>query len=310
MKNKIHFLILLLYLIPSYAFTQVYIGIKGGIGPSGMQVEGKKELELKADKKTKWLNYLGGIVVEYPVIAGFSVQLETQYITKGYRLEPNENSNVFIREGNYFSDYTPDEEKNNKGINDDGSVQSIEAFFLPNLHKYREINLHYMEIPLLFKYEFVGATSGFYVEIGPYFSFALKGEGKITLKDKDGNEEYKGDPPIPRTKDGESVYKYNQLMKSYLPDDKQKIFQFDPFKSEERKELINADHLRKNDVGFNIGGGIALDAGESRFYIGLRYALGLANLNLDKNGSKVEEDKHKNHSLQLSVTYVYPIGGY
>ena len=318
MKHNIIVLFVLNYLLTTSCFGQVYLGLKAGLAPSTLSIQNP---DSKIDKKTKWLNYLGGLVLEYPVIAGFSIQLEAQYTSKGYRLIANpERSTPFLEAGYYFSDYIDENQVNN--INDDGVVQQNEAFFLSDLYKDKNIILHYIEIPLLFKYEFVGNLLGYYVEIGPYYARGIKGIGEISIKDIIGNKEFiasdiqKEYPDvssdylrIPIGRDGSDAFVYDFLVESYLQQVERKdFFEFDSFdqsrKSNKSEQLVTTDYLNRNDIGFNIGGGIALDMGESRFYFGLRYAYGTFNLGDSK------QNVHRNHSFQASATYVYPFGGY
>jgi len=245
----------------------------------------------------KIFNFLGGVMVEIPVFAGFSIQPEFQFVQKGTKLKAYKSgakAKVVIPEGTYYSDFTTDPEAKAED-NDNGLANVKETYSLPNLYEDITIKTNYLEGQLLFKYEFVGGGTGLYVELGPYYSLGLKSKGSSTLVDSKGKS--KSDNQLVQT-NGTNTSSYTDLVKSN-PNSKLPLT-FDAFKGD-RKEYF----FKKNDFGVLAGAGIYKDFDESRMYFDLRLLYGLTNLNKVAGSSS----KIKNIGAQISITYLYPIGG-
>ena len=98
------------------------------------------------------INPLAGVVVEIPIIYGFSVQPEVQFVTRGTNLKAIREGNkakAIIDEGNYFSDYSIDNLAEPEQ-RDNGFADEKEQFNLPNLYENIKIKLNYLEGQLMF----------------------------------------------------------------------------------------------------------------------------------------------------------------
>jgi len=77
MKNIIILLFIVAFAAPSTA--QVYIGAKLGLAPSLMSYQ-----SLASHKsQPSWLNPIAGVMAEIPIVFGFSIQPEVQFVTRG-----------------------------------------------------------------------------------------------------------------------------------------------------------------------------------------------------------------------------------
>lgn len=292
MKN-ILIAIAILISVPFIASAQIYVGAKVGLAPNMMLIQNNANHK----NSPKVLNFLGGVMVEIPIFAGFSIQPEFQFVQKGTNLKAYKTgtkAKVIIPEGTYYSDYTTDPEAKAED-NDNGLANVKETYSLPNLYENIKIKTNYIEGQLLFKYEFVGGETGLYVELGPYYSIGLKSKGAGTLVDAKGKS--KSANQLVQTT-GINTTSYTDLAKSN-PNNKL-LLDFDPFKGN-RKEYF----FKKNDLGLLAGVGLYKELGESRMYFDLRFLYGLSNLNkVVGNSSKI-----RNIGTQLSITYLFPIGG-
>lgn len=283
---------LIVFITKSSGIAQVYIGGKLGTGPSFYGFPGKTGESAEFEKNApKILNFIGGLVVEYPLFAGFSAQAEIQYMTKGARRKDNRSEDPAYFQGYYFSDISPStEDANRNGIAEEG-----ETFYLPNLYRDIELNLKYLDIPILFKYEFFGGNQGFYVEAGVHYSLGLSGTVAAEMKDI-GNDKESESALYDWT--GVEVYNYSDLLQTYPVSD-YLMLSYDAFKANE--EL----HLKKNEFGLILGGGSYFEMGMARLYVDLRYVHGLSNLNAQANQ---QSTKMSSKSIQLSASILYPLG--
>jgi len=286
--------------------SQIYVGAKVGISPSFINFEN----DANHISQLKIGQLLGGIMVEIPVYYGFSIQPEFQFVQKGTRLKAitkGSNAKAIIPAGLYYSDYLLGQTDTDSGTNDNGvadeTKDKTEIYSLPNLYENIKISTNYLEGMLLFKYEFMGGNVGFYTEVGTYYDYGLSAKGTGKLVDDQSNT--KSNTPLIQL-DGNSTKNYTDLIKSH-PLDLFKL-DFDPFSTEssDRQSKYRKSYALKNsDFGAVIGGGIYMELGESRMYVDLRYLHGLININqLDLANSKVF-----NRDFQLSLTYLFPLGG-
>lgn len=272
--------------------SQLYVGVKVGTGPSFYKFPGKTGPSAEFEKNApKYFNFLAGIMVEYPVFAGFSIQPEIQYLTKGARRIDNRTDDPAFYQGHYFSDINnSNENQHRNGVANEG-----ETFFLPDLYRDIEVKMNYLDIPILLKYEFFGGGQGFYVETGMAFSFGLK--GTISAKMKDINDLAESENAL-YDWNGNEVYNYSDLLLTYPVSDQLQLA-YDPFK--ENDELF----LKKSETSFIIGGGSYFEIGLFRLYADLRYLHGISNLNAQ---TTQKASKVNSRSVQLSATLLYPIG--
>lgn len=288
-------IIVLCFSILSSLHSQIYLGGKVGIAPSYFSFQNSQP-----NHKGGILipNIMAGIMMEYPVVYGFSIQPEIQFVQRGSNLKANLKDNkgkVVIPEGNYFSDNANNQKDDATYHN--GLPETGETFKLPNLYENIRIKMNYIEAHLMFKYEMIGSSTGFYFEAGPYYSQGLKAKGSSTLIDKDKK---KTSPTQLVAYDAAATQSYTDAVKSFPNVNKINRLDFDPFK-EERPEY----HLKKSDLGVAAGAGIYKELGVGRMYFDLRFLLGLT----DIKQKKVTGSSIKSRSAQLSITYLYPIGG-
>lgn len=290
--NKIFIAIAVLIGIQMSVKAQIYVGGKVGIAPSMMLMQ--KNPNHKSSPKI--LNMLAGVMVEVPIVGGFSIQPELQFVQKGTNLKPRkgDKAKIVIPAGTYYSDYSIDQEVRAEN-NDNGLADEKERYTLPDLYENIKINLNYLESQILFKYEFVGGGSGLYVELGPYFAYGLSSKGTGTLVD---SKKKKNSEAELIQNDGTTTDNYTDLVKSSNYTSLK--LDFKPFKGD-RQEF----HYKKFDLGAVVGGGLYKDLGESRLYFDLRLLYGLSNINKVKNSSA----KVRNVGAQLSITYLFPLGG-
>ena len=256
--KKLLLTILPLFLI-SLAFAQVSVTPKVGVSIANYQLP---DLAGEIYDGTPNVGFLGGVAIDIPVSGGFSIQPEFLFVQKGGNLD------------NEFTD---------EGVVGDAFVPSEGAYYL--IYDNWDETLNYLELPLLFKYTFIGGTYGFYVLAGPTFSFGVSGEINFKLTDSFGDERFgPGDPT------------YNDIIGVNET--------FDP-------EFGNSssDFYKAFDLGAAFGGGLYIEAGPGNIIIDARYGLGLSNIIPDDAGG--DELTQKNSSIQLSLGYAIPLtGGY
>lgn len=291
MKN-ILVLIIILGCSTAPLFSQLYVGAKVGLAPSLLSFQSQPNHK----SNPVILNPMVGVVVEIPVIFGFSVQPEVQFVTRGTNLKAIREGNkakAIIDEGNYYSDYSEDNlaepEQRDNGIADEK-----EKYNLPNLYENIKIKLNYIEGQLMFKYEFIGGSSGLYLETGPFYSMGISSKGKSTVVDQNGKKT-SGEQLI--NNDASITENYTDLLKSYDNDLK---LDFKPFKDDR-----NDFKFKKSDMGIAVGAGLYKELNMGRLYFDARILWGLKNINGKENSSATI----KSRSAQISLTYLFPLGG-
>ncbi len=290
MKKIIIFSLLLLTSFTIKA--QVYLGAKVGLAPSLLSHQ-----SLPNHKSTPmWLNPLAGVIVEIPVVFGFSIQPEVQFVQRGANLKAyrtGDKAKPVIKEGDYFSDYSIDNLANPED-RDNGFADPTEQFKLPNLYENIKIKMNYLEGHLMFKYEFIGGGNGLYVEAGPYYSYAIGSKGTSTLVDEKG----KKSSPTPLIEaDASTTENYSDLVESYT---KEYYLKFKPIKGD-KKDFS----YKKSDLGVAVGAGLYKELDTGRLYVDGRILWGLQNINSKTTASSAVRSR----SLQVSITYLYPLGG-
>ena len=291
MKN-ILVLIIILACSTSSLFSQVYVGAKVGLAPSLLSFQSQPNHK----SKPVIFNPLVGVVVEIPVVFGFSVQPEVQFVTRGTNLKAireGAKAKAIIDEGNYYSDYSEDNLAEPEQ-RDNGVADEKERYNLPNLYENIKIKLNYLEGQLMFKYEFIGGSSGLYLETGPFFSMGISSKGKSTVVNQDGKKT--SDEQLINN-DASITENYTDLLKSYDNDLK---LDFKPFK-DDRNEF----KFKKSDMGIAVGAGMYKELNMGRLYFDARILWGLKNINGKENSSATI----KSRSAQLSITYLFPLGG-
>ncbi len=290
MKN-----ILLLLLLIACSFdinAQVYVGAKVGLAPSLLSYQSLSNHK----SQISWLNPLAGVMAEFPVIYGFSIQPEVQFVVRGSNLKAirtGDKAKAVIKEGDYFSDYSLDNLAKEED-RDNGFADQTEQFKLPNLYENISIKLNYIEAHLMFKYEFMGGGNGLYVEVGPYYSIGIGSKGESTLVNPSGKKT--SDSQLVNN-DASLTENYTDLIKSYTSD---YFLNFKPFKGD-KKDFT----FKKSDLGIAVGAGMYKDLDTGRLYFDGRILWGLKNMNGKANTSSTI----KSRSLQISLTYLYPLGG-
>lgn len=293
MKKYIFFAGLLMFLYHTKLSAQIYVGAKVGVAPSILRME---NLPNHTTSPT-FLNPLAGVMVEIPIIFGFSIQPEIQYVARGTNLKAireGSKANVVLGEGNYFSDYSL-ETNYNQHHRDNGFADEYETFKLPDLYENINIKLNYIETHLLFKYEFIGGGSGWFVQAGPFYSLGISSKGTGTLIDGGGSKKSSDFNLI--SNDASITEDYTDLVNSY-PNNMQ--LSFSPFKGDRASYNFN-----KADFGLVVGGGMykELDNG-SRLYFDGRILWGTK----DFNGRQGTSATIKSRSFQLAVTYLFALG--
>lgn len=290
MKNIIILLFIVAFAAPSTA--QVYIGAKLGLAPSLMSYQ-----SLASHKsQPSWLNPIAGVMAEIPIVFGFSIQPEVQFVTRGSNLKAyrtGDKAKAVIKEGDYFSDYSLDNLAKAED-RDNGFAEQTEQFKLPNLYENISVKLNYIEAHLMFKYEFMGGGNGVYVELGPYYSLGISSKGKSTLVNPEGQ---KTSSTQLTAIDASLTENYTDLIKSYTKD---YYLDFKPMKGD-KKDFT----YKKSDMGLAVGAGLYKDLDFGRLYFDGRLLWGLSNINGKPNTSSTT----KSRSLQLSITYLIPLGG-
>ena len=267
---------------------QIFLGAKAGIAPSFISFPKDSKFEKSNPGLT---NMLFGVILEYPVIYGFSIQPELQYVSVSATRKSNRGKidNQVWDEGDYYSEFS-DENRN-------GVAEKGETFYIPDLYRDLSVKLHYLELPILFKYEFLGGETGYYIEAGPGFSYAIKGSASSRLVDKGGE---KDSEKVMFNASGKEEHNFTDLMTTYNDGViGGKALNYNPFKENKNTDI----ELRKFNMSLNVGGGMYYEMGTGRFYFDLRYAMGIKNLKKNAVHSKI-----KTHSIQLSVTYLIPMG--
>lgn len=291
MKNILVLIIILT--CSSYTLSgQIYVGAKVGLAPSLLSFESQPNHK----SKPVIFNPMVGVVVEIPVIFGFSVQPEVQFVTRGTNLKAireGSKSKAIIDEGNYYSDYSEDNLAEPEQ-RDNGVADEKERYNLPNLYENIKIKLNYIEGQLMFKYEFIGGSSGLYLETGPFFSMGISSKGKSTVVDQKGKKT--SDEQLINS-DASITENYTDLLKSY---DNDLQLDFKPFK-DDRNEF----KFKKSDMGIAVGAGLYKELNMGRLYFDARILWGLKNINGKENSSATI----KSRSAQLSITYLFPLGG-
>lgn len=273
-----------------FSHAQIYVGGKLGLSPSVFSYQ-----SLPNHKSSPVIfNPLAGVMVEIPIVYGFSIQPEVQYVVKGTNLvaeRSGKNAKSVIKTGNYFSDFSEDNLANDHDKYN-GFADPTEQFKLPDLYENIKVNIGYIETHLMFKYEFIGGGSGLYIEAGPYYGLGISSKSSSTLINPSGKKSSE-EPLVAR--DASITENYTDLVKSYTD-----IYQLSskPFTGE-KKDV----HVKKSDLGVGVGAGLYKEFGSSRMYFDLRALLGLANINGKANTSSTI----KSRAIQLSITYLLPI---
>lgn len=201
---------------------------------------------------------VAGLAVDIPLLGGLRLQPEVLYVQKGSL----QDSELGAPWGEI--EFT------------DGSSRYV----YDNLDE----RLHYLEVPLLLKYEFVGGRFGFHLLGGAALSLGLSGKLKRTLVDREGNPYF-----------SELDKTYN----SYYQDEYDRPTSFDmEFGDSE------SDTYHPLDIGVAFGGGTYIQVGAGRAILGARYVLGLSNMFID------DSREQKNNSLQISLGYAIPLRSY
>lgn len=290
MKNILFLCLLMTITFSSKA--QIYLGGKLGLAPSIMSYQ-----SLPNHKSSpSWINPLAGVMVEIPIVYGLSVQPEVQFVSRGSNLKAIRSGNkskALIKEGDYFSDYSLDNLAREED-RDNGFAEQTEQFKLPNLYENIKIKLNYIEAHLMFKYEFIGGSNGLYLEAGPYYSMGISSKATSTLVDSKNKKS--SDAQLVGN-DASLTENYTDLVKSYTSD---YYLNSKPFKGD-KKDF----HYKKSDLGVAVGAGIYKELDAGRLYFDGRILWGLKNINAKANTSSTI----KSRSLQLSITYLYPLGG-
>lgn len=286
--KRILFVILTIAQVTS--FGQIYVGAKLGLSPATLRL---KESNLVGSYN--WLGFSGGLMVEIPFPGGFSIQPEFQYTSNGTRLMLGEDlPRPDFPAGTFYAD--DGENGGGADITNNGVAEPPQRFSLPHLYEVHEINVKALESFLLFKYE---SINGYYFELGPYVSTAFGGTRIVELVDESGKKEATG---TILTKQGEPNNKnYTEVLQTYGYKTN-----YDPFATtivagEEVSEL------KKFNMGVCAGFGIYKDIGDSRMYFDLRYLQGMGSV---LGRSDIFYGTSANASgIQLSVTYLFPLGG-
>gem|GEM_PF-2142467 len=291
MKNILS-IIILMATISAPAFSQIYVGAKLGLAPSLLSFQSQPNHK----SNPTFINPLAGVMVEIPIVYGLSIQPELQFVSRGTNLKALRTGNkakTIIDEGNYFSDYSQDNlaESDDR---DNGLADDKEMYDLPNLYENIKIKLNYIEAQLMFKYEFIGGSNGLYLEAGPFYSMGISSKAKSTVVDQNGKKN--SDNQL-ISNDASITENYTDLLKSY-PNNLQ--LDFKPFNGD-RKDF----NFRKSDMGVAVGAGIYKEMDMGRLYFDARILWGLKNINGKENSSATI----KSRSAQISVTYLFPLGG-
>lgn len=292
MKKYIFFILLGISIIHINLNAQLYVGAKVGVAPSILKMENLPN----HTTSPIFLNPLAGVIVEIPIIFGFSIQPEFQYVSRGTKLKAildGSKANVVLGEGNYFSDYSLDTDYNQNN-RDNGFADQYETFKLPDLYENDLIKLNYVETHLLFKYEFIGGGSGWFIQAGPYYSVGISSKGTGTLIDKDGSKTSSDFNLI--SNDASITEDYTDLVNSY-PNNMQ--LSFSPFKGDR-----TSYNFKKGDFGLAVGGGMYKELNNGRLYFDGRILWGTKDFNRREGTSATI----KSRSFQLAVTYLFALG--
>ncbi len=283
-------IILILIFAQSFVFGQIYVGAKLGLSPSTIKL---KESNLVGGYK--WLGYSAGIILEIPFAGGFSIQPEFQYTSNGTRLLLGEDlPRPDFPAGSFYAD--DGENGGGSDITNNGVAENPQRFTLPDLYEVHDIKVNTLESFLLFKYE---SINGYYIEIGPYISNAFSGKRTVQLVDKMSKEEASN---IILTKQGEPNNKnFTEVLQTYGYKTSYDPYAVTVVGGEEVSEL------KKFNLGICAGFGIYKDIGDSRIYFDLRYLQGLGNA-LGRTDI-FYGTSGTNSGIQLSLTYLFPLGG-
>ncbi|MBK9150939.1 MAG: outer membrane beta-barrel protein [Saprospiraceae bacterium] len=263
-------------------YGQLYYGVKLGLSPSTYSIT--ESINYKTSPS--YLNLIGGVSVEYPIIYGLSVQADVQYARRKAHFNSNFDRSA-IAGGTFYSDFLTDLDETS---NNNGQSEQNERFTLPDLYDNYTLSVGYLENHIMVKYEFMGGDKGFYIQAGPYFGIGLSANMSKKFSDKSGSQE--STTGVLVRSDGKKTNNYNSLLSSY---DKNGSLKLDTNPFEERSALFD---MTKLDVGLALGGGMYKELGSGRMYFDGRFLLGTSNLFKNDDFNKL-----RSLAFQLSVMY-------
>lgn len=305
------------------AHAQIYIGPKVGGSLNRFSLRGDDVTDLYSAKTRA--GFTAGIVIDIPLTSGLSIQPEVLYSQFTYFMEDPRSYNF------YLGDYSPI----------GGGLYAIgtQTDYPENIADSRSFELFWdesysissLEVPVLIKYEFIGSSFGYFFEVGPSFSIGLNGRANDIIRDREGNES--ADDFLSNIIDGEPdvsknyerwIESHNRNAGSAENRDflRQQGFLLTQGDFDDEFEFRNngSSPFKTLNIGIAIGGGIYIETGLGRAYLGVRYIRGLSNFWNDRyspfqfsfsNQRRLDYEAFdtRTNNLQLSVSYAFPLGG-
>jgi hypothetical protein len=306
------------------AEAQIYVGPKIGGSLNLFSTKGEIVDDIY-DSKIR-IGYTAGITADIPLISGLSIQTEILYTKSQYRFNETNFPNFLISVTSteaYGTAYDVDLLT--------GQVTQFSESPSVALSWDRIYNIQSIDIPLLIKYEFLGGSLGYFVEVGPVFSIGIGGNIDGLIKDSGGSQT--ADSFLRNLSTGiEESRNYEIWLESHdrsnLNPQQIQLLQSQGFTiipSDIDLEELSFDGgliapFRQLNMGFGIGGGTYFETGYGRFYLSIRYVRGMRNFwnesftsfrprSLGGSGSDYEAFDTRTNNLQLSVSYAFPLGG-
>ncbi len=233
--KKIFATIIIVFSI-STGYSQIFVGFKAGLNMSSAStMPAVDEFNQERNNISDFVPKFGGngaVVLNFK-IKSFSIQPEIAYNTKGLKAKIDKiyNDTSLTGEWNY--------------------------------------SLHYVEVPLMFKYVLGAGGMGPYLELGGYYGYMFAGKYK----------EY---------------YKYGEKV---LKDDSHEID--DSFANDGVK-------TNRHEYGFKVGLGFEIPIEDVLMFVSLRFSQGLSDV-LTYETKPENYEKSYNRVFQLSVAYLFEV---
>jgi hypothetical protein len=239
---KTLFNIFLLGLIPILSSAQMSLGIKAGANFSQTSLTDDAKVFFNSNFKP---GYQVGAFLDIPFGGMFGVQAEVFYLKAGSRYES-------IVEGNVIT------------FLDVETTYDVMGIWSSRL------NLDYLDIPIMLKYNFRGRSVSSYLMAGPHLRFAT-GASMVDQR------------VTPQT--GTAQTASNRAIN---------------IGSGPNRSILSSD------FGISIGGGLAFELDYGFIVVDARYYLGMTNIRNSKNPA----EKMNNRTAMINVGYMFPLGGY
>lgn len=181
--------------------------------------------------------------------------------------------NLPVSEGSFFS-IQPELLYIQKGY----GAKVEESFMGETITAKSKYIMNHIELPVIAKASFGSNAVKAYVNAGPSVGFALGGKYSYKFSGMGENEEGIGKIRFGEGDADETTY-------------------------------LAKEEYNRVDLGMQVGGGLALQAGPGSLLLDARYGLGLSNFSKTPDGESASDYKSQNRVFAISVGYAIPFGG-